>query len=212
VENDPARLFAAITPALTARKRRLFSVACCRAVHRDLVRLENYLDWAQYPGFPRIDAILSLAERFADGLCPITELNETYDRLADVEQMFRNGAQELSLFRGLLPKAELLTNTTNLEVRIPLPFVSGNVQCDMIRELFGNPFRAVTFSSEWRTDTALSLARQMYESREFSAMPILADALQDAGCNNEEVLSHCRDANQVHVRGCWVVDCVLGKE
>ncbi|MCI0699875.1 MAG: hypothetical protein L0241_02155, partial [Planctomycetia bacterium] len=64
----------------------------------------------------------------------------------------------------------------------------------------------------WRTDTALSLARQMYESREFSAMPILADALQDAGCENEDILNHCRDTSQVHVRGCWVVDLVLGKE
>jgi hypothetical protein len=42
-------------------------------------------------------------------------------------------------------------------------------------------------------------------------MPILADALQDAGCDNMDVLTHCRDAAQVHVRGCWVVDLVLGK-
>ena len=52
----------------------------------------------------------------------------------------------------------------------------------------------------------------MYETRDFSAMPILADALQDAGCDNDDVLNHCRDAKQVHVRGCWVVDLVLGKE
>ncbi|MCI0700007.1 MAG: hypothetical protein L0241_02855 [Planctomycetia bacterium] len=81
----------------------------------------------------------------------------------------------------------------------------------LLREVFGNPFRPVDFAA-WRTDTALSLARQMYESREFSTMPILADALQDAGCDNDDVLSHCRDAKQVHVRGCWVVDGVLGKE
>jgi hypothetical protein len=84
--------------------------------------------------------------------------------------------------------------------------------CNIIRDIFGNPFRPITFSPSWRTDTAVSLARQMYESREFSAMPILADALQDAGCDNEDVLNHCRDANQVHVRGCWVVDLVLRKE
>jgi hypothetical protein len=42
-------------------------------------------------------------------------------------------------------------------------------------------------------------------------MPILADALQDAGCDNEDILNHCRDPKQVHVRGCWVVDLVLGK-
>ena len=60
-------------------------------------------------------------------------------------------------------------------------------------------------------DTAVALARQMYESRDFSAMPILADALQDAGCDNEDILSHCR-SDGPHVRGCWVVDLVLGKE
>jgi hypothetical protein len=52
----------------------------------------------------------------------------------------------------------------------------------------------------------------MYESRDFSAMPILADALQDAGCDNDDILSHCRDTSLTHVRGCWVVDLVLGKE
>jgi hypothetical protein len=62
-----------------------------------------------------------------------------------------------------------------------------------------------------RTDTALALARRMYESRDFSAMPILADSLQDAGCDSDDILNHCRDANQAHVRGCWAVDLVLGK-
>ncbi len=82
----------------------------------------------------------------------------------------------------------------------------------LLRETVGNPFRPVTFSPSWRTDTAMSLARTMYDSRDFSAMPILADALQDAGCDNEDILNHCRDPKQIHVRGCWVVDLVLGKE
>jgi hypothetical protein len=51
----------------------------------------------------------------------------------------------------------------------------------------------------------------MYESRDFGAMPILADALQDAGCASDDVLSHCRGPGP-HVRGCWVVDLMLGKE
>jgi hypothetical protein len=80
-----------------------------------------------------------------------------------------------------------------------------------LRDVVGNPFRPVTFDPAWRTDTALALARQMYESRDFSAMPILADALQDAGCDNTDVLNHCR-GDGPHVRGCWVVDLVLGKE
>ena len=81
-----------------------------------------------------------------------------------------------------------------------------------LRDIFGNPFRPVNFDAAWRTDTAVSLAKQMYDAREFSAMPILADALQDAGCDNEDVLNHCRDADAAARRGCWVVDLVLGKE
>jgi hypothetical protein len=84
-------------------------------------------------------------------------------------------------------------------------------QCELLREIFGNPFRSVAFTSEWRTATAALLARQMHEARDFSAMPILADALQDAGCDNAAVLNHCRGPGP-HVRGCWVNDLVLGKE
>lgn len=80
----------------------------------------------------------------------------------------------------------------------------------LVRDVFGNPFRPINFSPEWRTDTALSLARHIYESRDFSAMPILADALQDAGCESDAILNHCR-GDGAHVRGCWVVDAVLGK-
>jgi hypothetical protein len=87
-----------------------------------------------------------------------------------------------------------------------------SVQCALIRDIFGNPFRPVVFFPEWRTDTALALARQMYESPEFSAMAILADALQDAGCDSPAILNHCRDTSLMHVRGCWVVDLVLGKQ
>jgi hypothetical protein len=78
-------------------------------------------------------------------------------------------------------------------------------------EVVGTPFRPHTFNPEWRTDTVQSLTTQMYESRDFGAMPILADALQDAGCDDEQVLTHCR-TEAMHVRGCWVVDLVLGKE
>jgi hypothetical protein len=80
----------------------------------------------------------------------------------------------------------------------------------VVWEIVGNPFRPAHFSPEWRTDTAVSLARQMYDAREFSAMPILADALQDAGCDNDDLLAHCR-RDGPHLRGCWVLDLVLGK-
>jgi hypothetical protein len=82
--------------------------------------------------------------------------------------------------------------------------------CAEFRDVAGDPFRPVVFAAEWRTSTAVDLAQLMYESRDFSAMPILADALQDAGCANDDILNHCRGPGP-HVRGCWVVDLVLGK-
>jgi hypothetical protein len=84
-------------------------------------------------------------------------------------------------------------------------------QADLVRDFICNPFRPVAFDPTWRTDTVVALARGMYESRDFGAMPILADALQDAGCDSDDILDHCRGSGP-HVRGCWVVDLVLGKE
>ncbi|HEY1192447.1 MAG TPA: hypothetical protein VGE74_32790 [Gemmata sp.] len=92
----------------------------------------------------------------------------------------------------------------------PGPEAEELAQTELLRDIFGNPFRPVTFLPEWRTGTAVALALQVYESRDFSAMPILADALQDAGCDSADILDHCRGPGP-HVRGCWVVDLVLGK-
>ncbi|QEL14637.1 hypothetical protein [Limnoglobus roseus] len=83
-------------------------------------------------------------------------------------------------------------------------------QCDLIRDIFGNPFRPVTFSPSWLTPTVVGLAGGIYADRAFDRLPILADALQDAGCEDVDVLSHCR-GDGPHARGCWVVDGVLGK-
>ncbi|VTU01988.1 Uncharacterized protein OS=Sorangium cellulosum (strain So ce56) GN=sce5710 PE=4 SV=1 [Gemmataceae bacterium] len=80
-----------------------------------------------------------------------------------------------------------------------------------LRDIFGNPFRPVAIDPAWRTSTVVALARGIYDEKAFDRMPILADALQDAGCDNDNVLSHCR-GDGPHVRGCWVVDLLLGKE
>jgi hypothetical protein len=84
-------------------------------------------------------------------------------------------------------------------------------QSRLIRDIFGNPFRPVTFDSAWRTANVLGLAQTIYDARAFDRMPILADALEDAGCTSAEILTHCRQPGD-HVRGCWVVDLILGKE
>ncbi len=81
---------------------------------------------------------------------------------------------------------------------------------DLTRDIFGNPFRPVVFDPAWRTSDVTALAQGIYDDHAFDRMPILADALQEAGCDNTDVLTHCR-ADTVHARGCWVVDGVLGK-
>jgi hypothetical protein len=80
----------------------------------------------------------------------------------------------------------------------------------LIHDVFGNPFRPVTFDPAWRTSTVHALATTIYDHRAFDRLPVLADALQDAGCEHADVLDHCRGPG-LHVRGCWVVDLVLGK-
>jgi hypothetical protein len=84
-------------------------------------------------------------------------------------------------------------------------------QCNLIRDIFGNPFHPITLDPSWLTSTVQALASGIYEERAFDRMPILADALQDAGCDNEDILNHCRQPGE-HCRGCWVVDLLLGKQ
>lgn len=80
--------------------------------------------------------------------------------------------------------------------------------CAEFRDVAGFPFRPTLFDPSWRSSSAVPIAKAMYDSRDFSAAPILADALQDAGCAEPEILNHLR-AESVHVRGCWVVDALL---
>jgi hypothetical protein len=83
-------------------------------------------------------------------------------------------------------------------------------QAEAFRDIVGSPFHSVVVNPRWRTETAVALAIGIYADRAFDRLPILADALEEAGCDQQDVLAHCRDAGE-HVRGCWVVDLVLGK-
>jgi hypothetical protein len=96
------------------------------------------------------------------------------------------------------------------------PFASGPY-CDVLRDLFGNPFRPVVVPAgkkrswlAWNGGTVVGLARQVYAERAFDRLPLLADALEDAGCDNADVLGHLREPGP-HVRGCWALDLLLGK-
>jgi hypothetical protein len=88
-------------------------------------------------------------------------------------------------------------------------------QAALLRDMFSHlPFRPVAIDPSWlrwNWGTVPAIARKVYEGRAFHELPILADALSDAGCDQQEVLAHCR-SNGPHVRGCWVLDLLLGKE
>ena len=142
---------------------------------------------------PAMAQALVLAERLADGNATAAEVSEIGRRIAH-EPLNPLATPAIGFVASALRSGDQIQ-------RFP----------PLFRDIFGNPFRPVAFSPEWRTDTAVALARQMYDARDFSAMPILADALQDAGCDNEDIFNHCQGAGP-HVRGCWVVDLVLGKE
>jgi hypothetical protein len=143
------------------------------------------------------DSLIEGLEGYADNRVSREELTVVY-------RQYRNG----SAFNGVPFDSFRIQNAVYL---FSPQIVDQETGCRLIRDIFGNPFRPVTFDPDWRTTTAIQLAQQMYDSRDFSAMPILADAIQDAGCDHADILDHCLGPGP-HVRGCWVVDLVLWKE
>ncbi len=99
-----------------------------------------------------------------------------------------------------------------------IPHDAKKRQSDLVRDIFDNPYRPITLEPTWLTTTVMALAQAAYEFRSLPActldpdhLSILADALEDAGCDNADILAHCRDPGE-HVRGCWVVDLILDKK
>jgi hypothetical protein len=87
------------------------------------------------------------------------------------------------------------------------------VRTHLLYDLFGNPFRPVSLDPSWLTwhgGLVVTMARRMDEESDFSDLPVLADALEDAGCDNADLLGHCRQPGE-HARGCWALDIVLGR-
>lgn len=86
-------------------------------------------------------------------------------------------------------------------------------QAALLRDIVGSPYRSVRANpdwSNWHNATIPKIAAAIYADRAFGNLPILADALEEAGCDNADILAHCRSGGE-HVRGCWVVDLILGK-
>lgn len=189
--------------------------ACCRRA------------WA-FAKDERLEEVLRLVEGFADGTVKDRErgrarrvasilLQLNVDKPQDCVAGELNSAAQKNIDRadsnfGESAAAAFGWDAGNGPVFFKAKEAERACQTVLVRELFGNPFRKVKFNAKWRTDTALALANRAYDAREFAALPILADALQDAGCDADDLLNHLRDTSATHVRGCWALDLVLGKE
>ena len=203
----------------TERKVRLFAVACCRRVWRHL-DAEHRL-------------AVEVAERVADGLADEdersavaylvdgadAELNpedlESPRHLAEVAASWAIQSDQSAEDEGTIdPDSECCATLTAQSAAQATRWKKreATLQGELFRDIFGNPFRKLPkLKKTWLTETVVSLAAGIYAERAFDRMPILADALEDAGCDHADILNHCR-GDGPHVRGCWVVDLILGKQ
>ncbi len=174
------------------RKRRLFGCACCRLV------------WEQLTD-PFVREGVVVAERFADGLATRGELRRARRRVI--------GAHPFGLGRLLFNEVAVgpLVRAV-VRLRPGHGWEQAEVAA-LYRDVVGNPFRPVVIAPAvlaWNEGTVRRLAQAIYDERAFDRLPLLADALEEAGCDDADVLAHCRGPRP-HVRGCWVVDLLLGK-
>jgi hypothetical protein len=200
------------------RKRRLFSCAVARRV---LFLIPD----------DRYQQTVELAERYADGLATEEEMRAS-------RRAMNKAWNERQFMEAGNHAATAVLATLNKE---PVGAVHGweaaawaqgslarpnwdrgyggeqQVACALARDVFGNPFRPVTLEPAWLTASVIGLTQAAYEERRLpegtldqTRLAVLADALEEGGCDNHYILTHCRQPT-VHVRGCWVVDLLLGK-
>jgi hypothetical protein len=212
-------------PLLSDRKAFLFAAGCVRLTPLDAPHslLERAAD---------------VVERVADGECDPDEalsINvEASELCTKVVLDSHDHYKALAALRLTETSASSYVWQTALFLQKALeglpgsPMGSQDAAClhaSLLRDVVLQPYRGIRgqritrkrrvtklliLKREWRSSTVIALAEGIYQDRDFSAMPILADALQDAGCDNPEILDHCRESGE-HVRGCWVVDLILGK-
>ena len=190
------------------RKIRLWAAACCRQL------------WHWFTN-PRSRKLVEASERYADGEADFRDLKAAWDahgyavgpeawgvRLA-------RSASHRDIWQGALESWAALKAPAVPGNREPA--LGERAQAGLFREVFGNPFRRVVIAPAWRAPTVAALARGAYDERRLPSgelgldrLAVLADALEEAGCTDADILDHLRGPGP-HVRGCWAVDLLLGK-
>src|SRR5262245_61694309 len=219
---DPPKMLRYLHGRTSDRKLRLFAVACCRRIWHLL-------------NDKRSREAVEVAERYADGGATDEELYTasvaaSFEWQADMKRAAKERKWDR---RSILPYYGASAAAYNVAIplgwwgaapafvapdkiareTIPDTGAEGVAQCILLRDIFGNPFRPIIINPAcltWHSGLLVSMAQRMYDSRDFSDTPVLADALEEAGCHDADILAHCRQPG-LHVRGCWVVDLLLGK-
>jgi hypothetical protein len=251
---DPRPMCGLLRGKERGRKFRLFACACCRRVAHLLTDERSYFALEAFERF--LDGELTLKE-YTLGEREAADAGAAQARVVGGNESARGSseADRVRLFAYLFAAqavvdcfgnvtsvaadccgalraegtAELMDDIQLRETGDRIEAAERTTQAVLLRDIFGNPFHPIALDPAWRTAPVVSLARKMYNSHDFGEMPDLADALQDAGCENERILNHCRYSSaqaaehggspgagratrsSPHVRGCWVVDLVLGK-
>jgi hypothetical protein len=211
---DVDKMLMALGRGTDKAKFRLFPCACCRAI------------WGILED-DRSRTAVEVAERFALGLASKAELREAWEaaggpREAGATRVAREAAlaaQETARAAQETVWAEWeLAQEAGRAARVAraAAAVTGAAvaaaraeQAELLRCLFGNPFRPAEVQPQWRTETVLQLAQSIHEGRTFDILPVLADALEEAGCTCPYTLGHCR-VHRKHALGCWVVSALIG--
>jgi hypothetical protein len=200
---DPQPMLEFLRGKASDRKLRLFGVACCRRVWPLLT-----------DGTSRL--AVEVSESYADGAAARHELREAWAHATGgaavsslAEAAMRVAEDEPEKAAWVIGRA-FRNSRWNKEQRIGQAFLA--------RDIFGKPFRPVSLNPTWRTPQVMALAQAAYEHRDLlsghldpARLAVLADALEDAGCTDAELLGHLRGPGP-HVRGCWAVDLLLGKQ
>jgi hypothetical protein len=220
------------------RKLRLFACACCRRLW-DRMQLDQSRSMVEATE-AYVDGLLSDRQREAIFVPAKDAFFAAQGREGGIDPAFDadNAAFHASFYGRLHPEegweyseegyephpgwertgqytahlvADIASRTAGRRVDAAQITVEKAAQCDLLRDIFGNPFNPVRSDPSWFTITAVTLAASIYAQRTFDRLPLLADALEDAGCTDADLLGHLRGPGP-HVRGCWAVDLVLGKE
>jgi hypothetical protein len=220
-------------PRISARKLRLYASACCRRIGGLLTdeRSRQAVEVAErHADGLATDAELRAAESAAwDAMNAVTRVPmpeagkprmawephrseaapQLYAARAAVE--LARGTAEAAVAAAVQAVLEAATEWG--DTKWATQAAGAAVRAALLRDLVGNPFRPRAIDPawlEWRGGTVRRIAQAIYDESRFEELPVLADALEEAGCTDADLLAHCRGGE--HVRGCWVVDGLLGKE